>query len=282
MNAKLPPLPDSVRVLTAEESHRLDLTYPRLPNRLSDCVTCGGDESFDWYKDYNKGDLTVVTYDCPCSDQLRLFKFFLHAGIGRAYQTLAEGDLDPLVVQSKAFEAIIDYQVNAKYYARRGTGLMFYGDHGTGKTSLVTLLLKHLLVEGHGTDGYFTTFPQLLDNFASGWRDDKDRLWFDRRIRNAEVLVVDDVGKENRNLNNMAANALDGVFRSRTQNSLPTILTTNFSLKQFRETYARGTMSLLTETSLTYEFTGVDWRDQQQEKIRTEITNRLSRPIVVS
>jgi DNA replication protein DnaC len=131
-------------------------------------------------------------------------------------------------------------------------------------------------------DGYFTTFVDLLNNFSSGWRDDENRRWFEKRIRYVPLLVIDDIGKENKNLNNMAANAVDGVLRSRVQNQLPTIITTNLSLKDFNNSYSSGVMSLVTETTIPYEFKGDDWRKNQHQRSLAEAKLLLSRPIVVS
>jgi DNA replication protein DnaC len=268
-----------VRILKQEESSRLNSLYPGLPTSLAQCPTCAGTKWFRWYDDYNSPtSKNIVDYDCTCSDQFILFKYFLNAGIGKQGQRLALGDA--VGADAKALQMISDYLENSGYYVNRGMGLLFHGTHGSGKTMLTTILIKQLLAEG--VDGYFTTFNNLLDNFASGWRDDENRKWFEKRVRNAPLLVIDDIGKENKNLNNMATNAVDGVLRSRVQNSLPTIITTNLSLNEFERSYSSGVMSLVSETSLTHEFQGDDWRPNQRERNQREAQLMLSRPIVVS
>jgi hypothetical protein len=277
VNHQLPPLPAAVRTLTADESDRLDGLHANLPKSLKDCVTCGGTEKFQWYADYGGSD-EIVTYDCPCSDQFLMYKFFLNAGIGKAYQRYALGDCES--VDAKAIEALADYLENSDYYINRGRGLIFHGTYGSGKTLLTSILLKQLLVKR--VDGYFTTFTNLLDNFAAGWRDDKERQWFDKKFRNAPLLVVDDIGKENQNLNNMATNALDGIFRSRTQNGLPTIVTTNLTPKEIETKYSLSAIELLEETSFFYSFKGSSFRTNVRERNDAEAKLRLSRPITVS
>jgi DNA replication protein DnaC len=279
VNQQLPPLPDSVKALSAEQSERLERLHSNLPKSLSQCVTCAGRKEFQWFEDYGfRDDPKIVTFDCPCSDQFVLFKFLLNAGIGKAYQRYALGDCadaDPA-----AIAAVNEYLDSSEYYITQGRGLIFHGTHGTGKTLLTTILLKQLLAKG--VDGYFTTFVGLLDNFAAGWKDDKEKHWFDKRIRNAPLLVVDDIGKENPNMNRMASSSLDGVFRSRTQNGLPTIVTTNLTPKEFEHTYSTSAMELLTETSLFYSFKGQSYRKTVQERNDTEAKLRLSRPITIS
>jgi DNA replication protein DnaC len=275
---KLPELPGAVRVLTKEESERLDSLYPSLPKSLAQCPTCYGEKQFRWYAEYGVDD-NIVDYECPCADQFILFKYFLNAGVGKQGQVVHLADATG--VDTVALEMISDYIENAHYYVNRGMGLLFHGNAGTGKTFLATLLMKQLLAYS-GVDGYFTTFNQFLDNFAAGWRDDNNRLWFEKRVRNAPLLIVDDIGKEYFGRTDMAASAIDTVFRTRTQNLLPTIVTTNLSLEAFKKSYSSGVMSLLSETALTHEFTGADWRKNQADRNREEARLRLTRPIVVS
>lgn len=284
---QLPTPPSSVRALRDDETKRLDSLYPGLPKSLKDCPTCQGDRVFRWYADY-PADRTIVEYECACADQIRLFKYFLHGGLGHSYQVISWADVDDEVYRAnpEAMEAIADYWQNSKAYAARGFGLMLHGSNGTGKTMLSALLMKRLLTEGKGMDGYFTTFTNLLDHYAAGWTDKGDADWFDRRIRYAEVLVIDDIGKEYAGRVSMSSSALDNMFRTRVQHDLPTIFTTNMSMAEFRQTYATSTWGLLSEKVFPYEIAGVyadkaiGFRDQQLARNREELRNRLIRPIV--
>lgn len=288
MRHQLPRLPDAVRTLRDDESKYLLHQFPGLPKSLKDCPTCQGMKEFRWYEDNGFGYGKVVTYECPCADQIRLHKFFLHAGLGHSYQVLSMTDVADGVYEnnSEAMEAIADYWKNSMYYLARGFGLMLYGTSGTGKTLLSSLLLKRLLTYGRGLDGYFTTFTDLLDRYAGGWSDKDMAAWFERRIVNAEVLVIDDIGKEYSGRLGMSSNALDTVLRTRVQHDRPTIFTTNLSIAEFRKTYAGSTWSLLAEKVLPYEIKGnykdasVGFRDQQLVRNQEELRNRLIRPIV--
>lgn len=275
---QLPKLPDAVRSLRADESARLDAEHPNLPKNLDrDCITCMGKKTFKWWDNYGQPDAQIVEYECPCSDQFLLYKYFLNAGLGK--QATRAFLADAQDVDARAMMKSMDYADKSDYYVSRGMGLVFYGSHGNGKTLTSVLLTKDLL--SRGIDGYFTTFSNMLDNFASGWRDEPNRVWFNKKVRNSPLLVVDDIGRENKNMNNMASSALDGVFRNRVQNALPTIVTTNLSLPAFEKAYSSGVMSLLTETSFTYEFTGVDWRPKQKKRNELEIEQMLVRPVTV-
>lgn len=288
MSTRLPRLPDTVRTLRDDESKFLLRQFPGLPKSLKDCPTCQGMKEFRWYADPYADPKQVVTFECPCADQIRLNKYFLHAGLGHSYQVLSWADVDSTVMEENqaAMDVMADYWQNSLYYVARGFGLMLHGGNGTGKTMLSSLLLKRLLTYGRGVDGYFTTFTDLLDRYAGGWTDKDLAAWFERRIVNAEVLVIDDIGKEYSGRLSMSSNALDTVLRTRVQHDRPTIFTTNMSISEFRKTYSGSTWSLLSEKVLPYEIKGtyidknVGFRDQQLARHRDELQQRLIRPIV--
>lgn len=276
----LPPLSKHIRVLSAEDSERLDLLYPStLPKSLKDCPTCRGTKAFHWWTEYNVPESGISLYECPCDEQFVLFKYLLNAGIGLEYQRYNIGDLDS--VSPVAVAASNNYLEDADYYLARGVGFIFQGDRGTGKTLLASILLKQLL--DIGVDGYFTTFNDMLDNFTSGWSNDKHKLWFESRIRNAPLLVVDDIGKEYEGRVGVSKVMIDNVFRSRVNNALPTIITTNLSPHDMAARYSAA-LETIAGRSQTYQFIGPSYRtsDKGIEQFRRELELKLTRPIVIA
>lgn len=275
---QLPPISKHIRVLSAEESDRLDLKYPSLPKSLRDCVTCRGKKCFRWWADYGVTE-EIAEYECPCDEQFVLFKYLLNAGIGLEYQRYSIGDLDR--VQPVAVSAANQYLDDADYYLSRGVGFMFKGDRGTGKTLLATILLKLLL--DRGVDGYFTTFNDMLDNFTGGWSNDKQKSWFDARVRNAPLLVVDDIGKEYAGRVGVSQVMIDNIFRSRVNNALPTIITTNLAPEEMSSRYSSA-LETIAGRAQSYEFSGPSYRNSEWEtaRLRVELDNKLTRPIVIS
>jgi DNA replication protein DnaC len=222
--------------------------------------------------------------------------YFRYAGIGLNYQRLHWDDMDG--VEMKAQATALDYITNADGFVDRGLGLLFYGHQGTGKTMLVSLGLKRLLA--HGFDGYFTTFQRLISSFSAGWHDEVQRGWFTRRITNATILVIDDVGKEFKGERRqgdavvrrpveMVQAMFDEVIRSRVENCRPTLMTTNKTLLELERLYDNtGTdsvqvnpMSLFQETMLFQEFNGDNYRtsDGSATKRAAEVRQGLTRPI---
>jgi DNA replication protein DnaC len=241
-------------------------------------VTCQGRKTFLWVREPGS---TPVEFECDCKEQYILSRYLLNAGIDLDYQKL--GWMDASHVEDAAIELVDDYIEHAEGFTRTGYGLFLFGSKGSGKTLLATLLLKMLL--GRGFDGYFTTFPSMIEHHTEGWRNPDEKVWFEQRIVNAGVLVIDDVGRELKNSTaslDIIEAMFDKVIRSRVSGSRPTILTTNFDAKDFTIKYKGNVMSLLAGRNDFYEFVGNDFRKEfQADRIKAEARAGLTRPVVL-
>ena len=274
-----PPLPSSIMPLNNEESARLRSRYPNLaPSPGKNCVTCRDRHQYRWYLPGSRSE--VGEYECDCVDQWILHRRLLASNIGTTYQRLGWADMG--ATDPGAIEIAQEYVSRAEDYVANGVGLILYGTAGTGKTSLGTLLLRGMLSLGY--DGYFTTFSEMIDTYTGGWNDREEKVWFHKRIKNARILVMDDVGKEyqGKAKTGLPESTFDEVLRHRVAASTPTIITTNLSMTRLQEGYGGGVMSLLRERSATYEFGGKDFRDTQRNRTLDEIDQGLTRPAVLS
>src|SRR5919202_6837898 len=77
-----------------------------------------------------------------------------------------------------------------------GRGLWFYGDVGTGKTSLAMLISKTALERGHSVAIY--SVPRLLADIKETFEEDSGRSYLDlfRRLSEVDLLHLDDLGSE--------------------------------------------------------------------------------------
>lgn len=303
MRIQLPVNPLAIRSLRDHELKVLQSFASDLPSSkwhydghrfiFDHCITCKGDGYFLWHHPETR---ESVEWDCDCRSQYLLTMYFRHAGIGLNYQRLHWDDTDG--VEMAAQHAALDYISYAEGYVDRGLGVLFYGRQGTGKTLLTSLMLKRLLALGF--DGYFTTFQRLIGSFASGWRDAEQRDWFIRRISNARILVIDDVGKEFKGEHReggtvvrrpveMVQSMFDEVVRSRVENCRPTLMTTNKSLSELELLYSSSAgdavrtnpLSLFQESMIFHEFSGENYRTTEGSATKRahEVRMGLSRPI---
>lgn len=270
----LPPLPDHVQLVTDEDDERLRSHYT-LPSGPAECPTCNGTGKFLFYDTMRKpiDEREVVEYECPCYEQIVLQRYFLNHGVGAAYAQLWWSDATG--VDQGAREAVMAYGSDIERNISGAIGLYLHGNHGNGKSLLSSLLLKMALKKG--IDGYWVTLSELLSHYQETWRDKIYRHWFDRRMRNAALLVVDDMGREFEGRTS-AASSIDTIFRTRAQNGLATVITTNLDEPTFTKRYTKGVTSLVEETCDRIELTGPDWRSQMRDRKKFERDAGISRP----
>lgn len=271
----LPPVPKTIRHLTTEESRQINLMYP---NSRGKCITCRGTKRFLWYPDGTRAMESVATYECPCNDQFLLHRRFLHSGIFEKYQRLGWDDF--AYIPEEALTLTDDYLEHADAYVTSGMGVILWGNRGSGKSMMMMLMAKALVSKG--IDCYSNTFSGILELFTDGWRGADERKWFNRRIRNAKVLLIDDLGRErNRGTGSVGENTLEEVLRHRVARAMPTIITTNINPETVRSGYGDHTMSLLSEQATFVHFPGLDRRAEMNERTVNEHRAGLTRPVVI-
>lgn len=149
-----------------------------------------------------------------------------------------------------------------------GVGLMLYGLPGRGKTTVSNTLLQEVLrnvdpailgmSQGKAVSRpcYFITYNSLLDLKGSIMEDhdSTDELLYNGILGeaaddayNVRLLVLDDVGKEHASASGWQKNMLHHVLRTRFNNGLPTIVTTNIKIDDWESHYGSATQSFVHE-----------------------------------
>ncbi len=252
--------------LSEPDAKRLYEQHPELksdPDKY--CPTCSKEGSYSW-----RGE----SYTCDCQHQLQLNKHYLNAGIGMLYQRLGWEDYEG----DEIAKGLCDKYYSARSsLVSRGTGLMFLGNFGTGKTMSLTLLLKDLLKDGYSV--YATTFTSMIEMFTAGWKSADEQAFFQKRVKHSQILLLDDVGKEMRTKTNLAESTFDDVLRSRVQEGRPTFITSNMTVDELGTGYGAAIFSLLKETSILHEFDGEDYREKANRRLLQEALSSERRPI---
>lgn len=148
-----------------------------------------------------------------------------------------------------------------------GKGLLFYGKPGNGKTTLAVVILQHIIrtfpLEAFNPSPtgvlvkpvYFTTFAELLAIKGREMEgdDEAERLYLGilgecaDDAYNIRVLVLDDAGQEHVSGSGWQRSIMHHVLRTRFNNGLPTIVTTNVELSAWDATYGDATESFARE-----------------------------------
>lgn len=279
-NKQLLPLPVGHRDLSNDEVRRLKAADDKLwADWKKTCLTCQH-EKHDGVKTFRTRERgQIVTYDCTCLQQWKLNRWLLNSGVDLRYQRLSWDDTTDVDVN--ALTLAMGYLENASAMINRGLGFTMWSEGtGTGKTLLVTLILKTLMARG--VDGYFTQFNEMLNTFVAGWKSEEERKWFIQRISNAGVLVIDDLGRESKGRENITESMIDAVIRARVGGCKPTFITTNYTEKEILQGYGHNILSLLSEVNEFIEVRGTDYRPTSLLRAQQDARDGIIYPIVAS
>lgn len=176
---------------------------------------------------------------------------------------------------SDATAEVEKYLNDLKTHRHEGRGLLMLGHPGRGKTHLGCALLMEAMAEGYSV--MFTTISayrhrlmrQMQLNTAWSRMGDEDayREWLqhDEALKamrnNIEFLMIDDVGKEYSTDSRWIEDELDFLLRHRYDRGLPTIMTTNKPLAEWKARYSDSMESFLRESCV---LVGVDGPDRRK------------------
>ena len=150
-------------------------------------------------------------------------------------------DLDPFVLRHvRAYVDQIEDSLD------EGRGLWFYGDVGTGKTSLAMLVSKAALEAGRSVAIY--SVPRLLADIKQTFDREHGGSYMElfRRLCSVDLLHLDDLGAER--TTEWVLEQLYSIVNERWQERRAVVVTTNLqSLDDLREQLGARTVSRLTE-----------------------------------
>lgn len=127
---------------------------------------------------------------------------------------------------AKLLEKYKEYTADLKSSYLNGTSLIFAGSHGLGKTFATSCILKK--AAGQGYNCLYTTLSDIVNVLISA--PFEERYAARRELLLSDFLVIDEFDSRFFSTDNAAdlyARTLEGVFRIRAQNKLPTLLCTN-------------------------------------------------------
>ena len=150
-------------------------------------------------------------------------------------------ELDPTVLREvRSFVDRIEERIEA------GDGLWFYGDVGTGKTSLAMLVSKAALETGLSVAIY--SVPRLLAEIKGTYERDSGDSYMQlfRRLCSVDLLHLDDLGAQR--TTDWVLEQLYSIVNERWQERRSIIVTTNLTdLDQLRDQVGPRTVSRLSE-----------------------------------
>lgn len=120
----------------------------------------------------------------------------------------------------------IEYTKDLKQSYVTGESICFAGGHGLGKTMTITCILKNAAQKNYTC--LYTTLSDIVSVLTTGGGEDK--YLARRELVLVDFLAIDEFDPRfmpSDNAADLYARALEGVFRTRSSNKLPTLMGTN-------------------------------------------------------
>jgi len=182
-----------------------------------------------------------------------------NAGIGRAYWGCAVGKIPDSCSYKHDLSKMVS---NLPADVKAGKGAVFYGDHGFGKTSAASIVLKSAMARGGQV---FHRMAATVDHaYEKRWVEtnlDGIQVW--DMLTQAQLLTLDDLGHELAAAGYKAGDTrtVEELIRLRYDDLLPIYITTNMKITELTEHY-RSISSILLDASRFYlvDVNGHNWR----------------------
>jgi DNA replication protein DnaC len=201
---------------------------------------------------------------CPdCSVAIIAYNRYAEANIPLQYWHLKmEKDFtgDPNLL--KKYNEIVS---SLREHFHKGTSVCFVGNHGVGKSFTTACILKK--AAQHGYSCLYSTLSDVVDILIRA----DDRYIARRELLMVNYLLIDELDPRffsaSEGATDLYARTLEGVFRTRAQNLLPTFICSNSPnvLESFTGSLKQSISSLFKGYMQTCIVLGEDHRSKQQK-----------------
>jgi DNA replication protein DnaC len=226
---------------------------------LSKC-TCGGEDPYYIFKDDKIA-------ECFCREtRMKIIKINMNynsSGIYKKFQWKRLNDFKSLSKQAEeaknsAYEIVRTFPDVAK-------GLFLWGNPGTGKTLLASIILTELIIR-HAVEGRFISisrnlFKTLQESFHEGSESFGESGKIEKELADVDILVVDDFGIQKDT--EWKQETLYDLVDARYEAEKFTIFTSNNNPhKAFKDLSQGRILSRIKEMCRILEISGEDYRDR--------------------
>ncbi len=204
-------------------------------------------------------ELTAKPCDCRAIKAKRRQSRRLGTGIPKRFRGVGF-DRNPIVEMDRGLlQPVRQFTRNIDKNLDDGRGFWFFGDVGTGKTSLAMLVSKSALEAGRSVAIY--SMPRLLADIKETYEDSSERSYMELfdRLCTVDLLHIDDLGAEKRT--EWVLEQLYSIVNERWQEQKSMIVTTNLlDPEELRAQIGPRTVSRITEMCVQIPIMGRDRR----------------------
>ncbi len=220
---------------------------------------CGGEDPYYIFQD---GNIT----DCFCRESRmrinRINAIYKRAGIEKKYRWKRLGDFKPA---NKLSNEAKNYAYDiVKIFPNVNKGLFLWGNPGTGKTLLSSIILTELIIHNVVEGRYIkisSFFSRLKSTFVEGSDTYGESSKILKDLSDADVLVIDDFGVQKDT--HYEQTTLYDLVDSRYEAEKFTIFTSNRNpVKTLNELSEGRVLSRIREMAKILEISGDDFREK--------------------
>lgn len=204
--------------------------------------------------------------------QIRLNSIFKNSLMDEKFKRCTFETWDHSRGSEKVFNICIGYAKNFKSAKEDNLGLMLYGEPGNGKTHAVSCIANYLMLRGIPTIcvSINKMLERIKETYSSYGKEGEETVL--KSLSNADLLIIDDLGTEQKN--EWSSAKIYNIMDSRYRNGLPTIITTNINLKDLKDMYQKRTYDRLMEMCTPVMNDGKSIR-VEKSKEKTELLKKL-------
>jgi DNA replication protein DnaC len=183
------------------------------------------------------------------------------SGLSKRMRGYTFANFKPYVSPSaaRATEKVENYLKGWEENREAGRGLYFCGGVGTGKTHLAVAVMNEVM-QRKRVPSLFVTVPEFLDNLREAYMiPGRDLDEWMEAVKNADLLVLDDLGAEKPNP--WVRERLFVVVNHRYREALPTIFTSNIGPRDLASQLGERTASRIIAMCDWISLEGEDYRE---------------------
>ena len=166
---------------------------------------------------------------------------------------------------------VLHYRDTLPTLLDQGVGLYLWSpENGTGKTALAALFVIAALANGYSA--FFIRSSEMKEAVVENQRYDESTT-LREHLRQVDMLVIDDLGKEHKGASGYAESLLEDVVRDRTQWKRATFFTSNVGPDKLASIYSADFADVLKECMLAVwvggpREGGKAWREDERQRLQ--------------